>query len=346
MVNKAQNMFSQSDFCLKMLGFFTVLAIVCGGCNDVNRDEDVSLSLEQILKEIVTDSSFSKNRYLSESRANYYLDLLRQDSSEGFQLQVATELLNAGRTLKAIHILETLIDKNKGVKMDGPFKHKMETLLSIARLRKGEQDNCIRLHNGESCILPLQGAGIYTVTESTEAAIHDYLAILNEYPNDLKSIWLLNIAYMALGWYPDSVPSSYLINPVAFESEYEIERFENIGSSLLIASSGLAGGCCVEDFDNDGFQDIIVSSMDIGDPLRYYRNTGDGSFEEITISAGLMNQLGGLNIIHADFDNDGYADVFVLRGGWFKNRTGEHPNSLLKNNGDGTFTDVTVEAGL
>ena len=58
--------------------------------------------------------------------------------------------------------------------------------------------------------------------------------------------------------------------------------------------------------------------------------------------AGLIEQLGGLNIIQADYNNDGCTDILVLRGGW------EIPMrmSLLSNNCDGTFTDVTREAGL
>jgi len=50
-------------------------------------------------------------------------------------------------------------------------------------------------------------------------------------------------------------------------------------------------------------------------------------------------------MISADYDNDGDVDVYVLRGGWYR-RHGMHPNSLLRNNGDETFTDVTFDAGL
>src|SRR5206468_7330214 len=49
---------------------------------------------------------------------------------------------------------------------------------------------------------------------------------------------------------------------------------------------------------------------------------------------------GGLNMIQADYDNDGDIDVLVLRGGWMK-AGGRYPASLLRNNGDGTFEDVT-----
>ncbi len=71
---------------------------------------------------------------------------------------------------------------------------------------------------------------------------------------------------------------------------------------------------------------------------------GDG-FEDRTEAAGLLGQLGGINLTHADYNNDGFPDVYVMRGGWLR-EAGRHPNSLLRNNGDGTFRDVTEEAGL
>lgn len=61
--------------------------------------------------------------------------------------------------------------------------------------------------------------------------------------------------------------------------------------------------------------------------------------------AGLAGLTGGLNIVHADYDNDGWLDALVLRGAWL-GPAGRHPDSLLRNRGDGTFEDVTEAAGL
>jgi hypothetical protein len=76
--------------------------------------------------------------------------------------------------------------------------------------------------------------------------------------------------------------------------------------------------------------------------MHFFHNNGDGTFTDRTAQAGLSSQLGGLNIIQADYNNDGCLDILVLRGGW------EIPQrkSLLRNNCDGTFTDVTKESGL
>jgi hypothetical protein len=82
--------------------------------------------------------------------------------------------------------------------------------------------------------------------------------------------------------------------------------------------------------------------MDVCAPMRLFRGRGDGTFEERAAAAGLGDQLGGLNISQADYNNDGHLDILVMRGGWDLPQR----RSLLRNNGDGTFTDVTVASGL
>jgi hypothetical protein len=77
--------------------------------------------------------------------------------------------------------------------------------------------------------------------------------------------------------------------------------------------------------------------------MHYFHNNGDGTFSDRTAAAGLSGQLGGLNLIQADYNNDGCLDVLVLRGAW--EQIGQR-KSLLRNNCDGTFTDVTKESGL
>jgi hypothetical protein len=79
--------------------------------------------------------------------------------------------------------------------------------------------------------------------------------------------------------------------------------------------------------------------------MRYYRNNANGTFTDMSDSSGLGYLTGGLNIMQTDYNNDGLKDIFVLRGGW-KGKFGNNPNSLLRNNGDGTFTDVTKQSGL
>jgi hypothetical protein len=106
--------------------------------------------------------------------------------------------------------------------------------------------------------------------------------------------------------------------------------------------ASMANGVVADDFENNGLLDLAVSSYDVCAPMRFFRNNADGTFTDQAAQAGLSTQLGGLNMIQGDYNNDGCTDLLVLRGAW------EFPmrKSLLRNNCDGTFTDVTREAGL
>jgi enediyne biosynthesis protein E4 len=116
---------------------------------------------------------------------------------------------------------------------------------------------------------------------------------------------------------------------------------------------GTGSGCVWFDYNNDGLLDLYVTS---GKPLEdgmhpyplkqppatpphnhLYRNNGDGTFTDVTEQAGVAANLYGMAAIAADFDNDGFVDLFV---------TGYGKAILYHNNGDGTFTDVTAKAGI
>jgi hypothetical protein len=164
-------------------------------------------------------------------------------------------------------------------------------------------------------------------------------------PDHLRARWLYNIAYMMQGRYPEDVPAEYVLPPRLFESDAPFPRFENVAPRLGVDTLDLAGGAIVEDFNGDHNLDIMVSTMDTAGQTRLYLSDGRGGYEDRTIEAGLQGMFGGLNMSAGDYDNDGDVDVLVLRGGWFR-QFGLHPNSLLRNNGEAVFTDVTVEAGL
>jgi hypothetical protein len=121
-----------------------------------------------------------------------------------------------------------------------------------------------------------------------------------------------------------------------------VGRFTDVAREAGLNVFSAAGGAIVDDFENNGLLDVITSSADMCDPLHYFHNNGDGTFTDRTLQAGLSGQLGGLNIIQADYNNDGCMDFLVLRAGW------EFPirKSLLRNNCDGTFTDVTEKSGF
>ena len=298
------------------------------------------------------------NSTLDPMKVFYYLNSIR---AENFKTQInaaqnvneqieknahyAYELINAGNSTEAIVELQSLIDRSKKNGVDAKSIYTMYRLLAIAYMRMGEQDNCISFNNSESCIIPIEGEGVYTLKKGSETAIQIYENMLKVRPNDMESIWMMNIAYMTLGQYPDKVPAKWRIPLSAFDSDYELPPFKNIANGLKISTVGLSGGSCVDDFNNDGFLDIIASSWGVYDQVRVFFNNGDGTFKDYTENSGIKGITGGLNMIHADYNNDGFKDVLILRGAWFAD-SGKMPNSLLKNNGDGTFSDVTIEVGL
>jgi hypothetical protein len=153
--------------------------------------------------------------------------------------------------------------------------------------------------------------------------------------------WLLNLAYMMLGRYPDRVPPADLIPPAAFASTEDVGRFRDVAPQAGLNIFATAAGVIVDDFGSGRFH-VVTSNMDSCTPLHYFGNNGDGTFTERTSAAGLDQQLGGLNLMQTDYNNDGCKDILVLRGGW---QTAQR-KSLLRNNCNGTFTDVTVESGM
>jgi hypothetical protein len=150
---------------------------------------------------------------------------------------------------------------------------------------------------------------------------------------------------MTLDQYPDQVPERYRIPWSGFESKVPFPRFQNVAMKLGLDTFSLAGGVIIEDFDGDRDLDIVTSTWDLSGPMHLFINNSDGTFSDRTREAGLEGLLGGLNLLQADYDNDGSPDILVLRGAW-AGKAGQYPNSLLRNRGDGTFEDVTFAAGL
>jgi len=269
------------------------------------------------------------------------------DQQLQLRVMLGTELLKAGRTeaaLKELDSTEKYLDDNK-LTIGPRGRGILRTRKAIAMLRLGEQENCQLNHTAESCLFPLQPAGFHQLPRGSQGAVTLLTEQLRLFPRDLSARWLLNIAHMTLGEYPDKVDSKWLIPPKTFASEYDLPRFPEIAGSLGLDVDDLAGGCILDDFDNDGFIDVVASAWGFNGQLRYFHNDGNGRFTERTSEAGLAGLISGLNVQQTDYNNDGWLDIWVMRGAWW-GKQGRIPNSLLRNNADGTFTDVTEEAGL
>jgi hypothetical protein len=257
----------------------------------------------------------------------------------------ATFLNSEGDAEKAYNLLEEAKALVKG--RDDLAAEWLYTLIfyeGVTALRRGETENCVMCRGESSCILPIAPAAYHTIPMGSRLAIKHFTEYLEKFPDDLDVRWVLNIAHMTLGEYPSKVDSRYLIPLDRYiNSEFNIGKFRDIGHLVGVNRYNQAGGGIMEDFDNDGFLDIAATSLDATQPMAFYRNTGNGVFEDRTEAAGLSDQLGGMLITQCDYNNDGSKDMFISRGAWY--RFPIRP-SLLRNNGNGTFTDVTREAGL
>ncbi len=218
----------------------------------------------------------------------------------------------------------------------------MEETLGVAYLQKAGMDNGVFRAPGDLCLFPPPGPSAYRDTSSVDKSIEYLNRLLARKPADLEGRWLLNLAYMAKGRYPDGVPETFRIPLSAFASTESIGRFADVAGKAGLKTFSLAGGAIVDSFQNDGRLDVVTSSMDVCEPMHFFRSNGDGTFTDRASDAGLAEELGGLNLVHADYNNDSCPDILVLRGGW------EFPmrKSLLRNNCNGTFTDVTAPSGL
>ena len=291
-------------------------------------------------------------------------------------VRLADEELRLGNEAEAIRLLTQARDLAPRAVADRPWLDYTLYRLGVAYMRLGETQNCALHSTANSCILPLRGDGIHRQQEPSRQAIDAFAQVLDQTPEpnpehlttgvrarnlavgsapqnvqaeatsrSLAARWLLNIAYMTIGGYPDQVPEAHRIPPETFAATERFPRFDNVAPALGLDTFDMCGGAIADDFDNDGYLDVVVSTWDPEGQLRFFRNNQDGTFSDRTEQAGLRGIYGGLNINQADYDNDGNVDILILRGAWLRAQ-GRHPNSLLRNNGDGTFTDVTFAAGL
>jgi hypothetical protein len=330
----------------------------------------------------IADDTPDTHPYIGDRRARQFREELRTlpatDTGPNrwrVMVQLSGEELRLGNEAEAIRLLTDALELIPRTDENRPGIDFNNYRLGVAYLRLAETQNCALHPNAEACILPLRGRGIHRVQTPSRRAIAAFTDVLRSTENaasgalsattsggnwgagasppagnnatqqHLAARWLLNIAYMTVGGYPDEVPAPYRLPPETFQSAGSMPRFANVAPALGLDTFDMCGGAVADDFDNDGYLDIVVSTWDTRGQIRYFRNNRDGTFTERTAEAGLLGLYGGLNLVQADYDNDGDVDLLVLRGAWLR-ANGRHPNSLLRNDGTGTFTDVTFDAGL
>ncbi len=298
-----------------------------------------------MLQSIFKMNEVHKNMFSATSKMSYYDSLInnrRNNNNYTDQYYRATAYLEAGKEKQSIGFYQKLLETLPAKEISA--RRLVMKDMAVAWMRVGERTNCINNHGSESCIFPITGKGVHKDKTGSEKAIEIFQTLLKDDPDDLESKWLLNIAYMTINGHPSQVPKKHLLN-FPTDTSVSVKPFIDAAIITGLNTNNLAGGSIVEDFNNDGLLDVITSSMNLKEGMHYCLNNGNGTFSDISELSGLNKLTGGLHIMQTDYNNDGLKDVFVMRGGW-RLKYGKEPNSLLRNNGDGTFTDVTKQSGL
>ena len=222
--------------------------------------------------------------------------------------------------------------------------------LGLAEFRLGEADKAAerfeniiqnyRRHSGAYYYL-----GVYHLRHGNlEKAVTNFKESLRLKPRDPETLWNLWTAYSQLGGYPADLPEEFKIKPWGgFVTPNSVGRdslFTDMAANLKMDKVDGGRGSAWGDYDNDGDEDIVA--VGTYQPHVLYRNNGNGTFTNVADQAGIADPRGGWGSLFADYDNDGFLDLYITRGGW----SGAAENTLYHNNGDGTFTDVTHTAGV
>ena len=339
-------------------GLATTIACVAAAgvtaCADTTESEPVvyrspgAVRMHDRLVEMAEAIDPGVNIFVNERRAAGHERQLAGATTPGdsayFWALVAQEQGRAGRTEDALASFEQMrrLQEEHDLVPTEDFRSVVNEILAAYLLRAGGYQACVDEPSDTPCLFPIPPERTSN-DPRLETAISMYMDFLAVDPADKRARWLLNMTYMVAGRWPEDVPAEFLITPNKFESEYDIGRFEDVAPRHGIDILGHAGANIIEDFNRDNRPDLLASSRGVYDQIHYYERAETGAYQEKTGEAGFEGLFGGLNMVPTDYNNDGYPDILILRGGWMPEG---FPNSLIRNNGDGTFDDVTVEVGL
>ncbi len=148
----------------------------------------------------------------------------------------------------------------------------------------------------------------------------------------------------------DGRPDLFLVSGVADGSSHLLHnlgegRFADVTKEAGIHLVGSGLGCAAGDYDNDGKTDLAVC---LSDGVKLFHNKGEGKFEDVTQTVGIRREKGCVGLTFVDYDHDGDLDLYITaaEAGGLPDAGRASHNTLWRNNGNSTFTDVSGETAL
>ncbi len=189
-------------------------------------------------------------------------------------------LMYEGRFNEVARWIEKAIEGSRSPEMPPSVRGELMAIRGAIALRSGENENCVGCLGPSSCIFPIAREAVHKKQQGSREEIRWFTDDLRESPGDLRVVWLMNLAYMTVGEYPDNVPPRFQIPPRLFGATKDIGRFDNVAP----------GGSLFDDFTGDGRPDLFTTSLDAELGASLYVNTGR-SFEDRSKLAMLSDQI-------------------------------------------------------
>jgi len=155
-----------------------------------------------------------------------------------------------------------------------------------------------------------------------------------------NSYWVVTCLDYNLDGYTDIYLGTYDNSPNKLYRNVGDGTFEDVTSTANAGYNGASHGLASGDFNNDGLPDLYIGSY--GNlSCKLFQNQGDGTFTDVTSGSGTSGHNDTRTVSFTDYNNDGWLDIFSSHHDFYS-----YSNTLLRNNGDGTFTNVAPEMGI
>ena len=230
-----------------MFRWLLLCILILASCTASTPESTVQMAEELAVIADETDQYPRRNAHANRARAAELKKVVPPtDPSEQVQYEalLATELLHAGESEEAVMIFEGILETMQASPdvIDPSWQLAVMDHLALSYLRIGEQENCLINHTAARCLFPIDPAGVHTQRRGSEMSIHWYEKILGQDSTDLNALWLLNLAHMTLGSYPDGIDPKLRIPMESWQPTTTIRRFTDVAPHLGVDVMALSGG--------------------------------------------------------------------------------------------------------